>query len=117
MNYRVFELKPGQQLGRQLCSQVYHQHSRYSLWPGTIDLSIQILTVITGDCNKNAFDKTARWSRGMILVLAMGLQIYFDIHLLVQRRTTFIILDNLQNVGAILTSKYKDNDSNVIHLK
>ena len=51
------------------------------------------------------------------MVLAIGLQIYFDKHLLVQRRTTFIILDNLQNVGAILTSKYKDNDSNVIHLK
>lgn len=46
-----------------------------------------------------------------------GLQIYFDMHLLVQSSTTFIILDNLQNVGAFLTSTNNDNDSNVIHLK
>ena len=46
-----------------------------------------------------------------------GLQIYFDMHLLVQRRTTFIILDKLKNVGAILTATNNDNDSNVIHLK
>jgi hypothetical protein len=38
-------------------------------------------------------------------------------HLLVQRRTTFIILDKLKNVGAILTATNNDNDSNVIHLK
>jgi hypothetical protein len=46
-----------------------------------------------------------------------GMQIYFDMHLLVQRRTTFIILGKLKNVGAILTATNNDNDSNVIHLK
>ena len=71
----------------------------------------------TGRSCRNADYHLLGAGQGGWMVLAIGLQIYFDMHLLVQRRTTFIILDNLQNVGAILTSKYKDNDSNVIHLK
>ena len=57
MNYRGFELKPGQLLGRQLCSQEYQQNSRDSLWPGTIDKSIHILTVIAGDSKKMSSKK------------------------------------------------------------
>jgi hypothetical protein len=68
MNYRVFELKPGQLLGRELCSQVYHQHSRDSLWPGNIDPSIHVFTVIAGDC------KTMSWNKWLV-----GLGVWFSL--------------------------------------
>ena len=165
MNYRRYELKHGQELGRLSCSQVKHKTLTWcSIVPSTVDTSIDIFTDIAAERKKNTlgirlvglgvwFSLRVRevpgsnpgWALLQILEQAQtgrswttgrnpnyhllgagqgwlngfgdGMQIYFDMHLLVQRRTTFIILGKLKNVGAILTATNNDNDSNVIHLK